>query len=152
MAQAIKDTNKDVTGEKCLRDDKGNLTISDEAKLHAWKEYYQRLLNVQFPWDKNSLNNSTGVERPAIFVTENIVTEAIKKMKQGKAGRPSGVIVEMIKAGGRETGTAITELVNLVIYEENIPEDFIRTSFIINFYKGKSDATDRGNYRRHLSS
>ena len=65
------------------------------------------------------------------------MTEAIKKMKQGKAGGPSGVIVEMIKAGGRETGTVITELVNLVIYEENIPEDFIRTSFIINFYKGK---------------
>ena len=147
MAQAIKDTNKDVTGEKCLRDYKGNLTISDEAKLHAWKEHYQRVLNVEFPWDKNSLNNSTGVERPAIFVTENIVTEAIKKMKEGKAGGPSGVIVEMIKAGGRETGTAITELVNLVIYEENIPEDW-KESFIINFYKGKGDATDRGNYRR----
>ena len=26
------------------------------------------------------------------------MTEAIKKMKQGKAGGPSGVIVEMIKA------------------------------------------------------
>ena len=30
----------------------------------------------------------------------SIVTETIKKMKQGKAGGPSGVIVEMIKAGG----------------------------------------------------
>ena len=27
----------------------------------------------------------------------SIVTETIKKMKQGKAGGPSGVIVEMIK-------------------------------------------------------
>ena len=32
--------SKDVTGEKCLRDDKGNLTLSDEPKLHAWKEHY----------------------------------------------------------------------------------------------------------------
>ena len=54
----------------------------------------------------------------------SIVTETIKKMKQGKAGGPSGVIVEMIKAGGRKTVTAISELVNLVIYEENIPEDW----------------------------
>ena len=45
-------------------------------------------------------------------------------MKQGKAGGPSGVIVEMIKAGGRKTVTAISELVNLVIYEKNIPEDW----------------------------
>ena len=35
MAQAIKDTNKGVTGEKCVRDEKENLTINDEAKLHA---------------------------------------------------------------------------------------------------------------------
>ena len=49
MARAIKDTNRDVTGENCVCDDKGNLTISDEAKLHAWKEHYQRLLNVEFP-------------------------------------------------------------------------------------------------------
>ena len=34
-------------------------------------------------------------------------------MKQGKAGEPSWVIAEMIKAGGRETNAAISELVNL---------------------------------------
>ena len=32
MARAIKDTNKDVTGEKYVHDDKGSLTRSDEAK------------------------------------------------------------------------------------------------------------------------
>ena len=31
MARAIKDTNKDVTGEKCVCDNKGNLAISDKA-------------------------------------------------------------------------------------------------------------------------
>ena len=45
--------------------------------------------------------------------------EAIKKMEQGKAGRPSRVIAEMIKAGGREIVTAISELVNLIIYEKS---------------------------------
>ena len=34
---------------------------------------------------------------------------------------------------------------NLIIYEKNIPEDW-KDSFIINCYKGKSDATDRGIY------
>ena len=42
MAWTIKDTNKDITREECVCDDRENLTISDEAKLHAWKEYYQR--------------------------------------------------------------------------------------------------------------
>ena len=67
-------------------------------------------------------------------------------MKQEKAEGPSGVFVEMIKAGGRETVTEISELVNLVIYEENIPENW-KDSFIINCYKGKGDATDLGSYR-----
>ena len=75
-----------------------------------------------------------------------MVTDTIKKMKQEKPGGPSEVIVEMIKAGGRETVTAISELVNQIIYEENIPEDW-KNSFIINCYKGKRDATDRGNYK-----
>ena len=55
-------------------------------------------------------------------------------------------MVEMIKAGGRETVTVISELVNLIIYEEKIPEDQ-KDSFIINCYKRKGDTTDRGNYR-----
>ena len=97
-------------------DDKGNLTLSDEAKLRAWKKHYQRVLNVELPWDNNSLNNSAAVGEPTLFVTEDMVTVSIKKMKQGNAGRPSGVIVEMIKAGGRETVTAISELTNQIIY------------------------------------
>ena len=44
-----------------------------------------------------------------------------------------------------ESVTAISELVNLFI-NENIPEDW-KDSVIINCYKGKGDATDRGNYR-----
>ena len=62
MDRGIKDTNKDLTGEKCVHDDKGNLTISDETKLHASKEHYQRLLNVEFSWDKISVNNLVAVE------------------------------------------------------------------------------------------
>ena len=52
-----------------------------------------------------------------------MVTDANNKMKLGKARGSSGIIVEMIKAGGRETLTAISELVNQIIYEENIIED-----------------------------
>ena len=52
-----------------------------------------------------------------------MVTDANNKMKPGKARGSSGIIVEMIKAGGRETFTAISELVNQIIYEENIIED-----------------------------
>ena len=65
------------------RDDNGNLVLSDEAKLRAWKEHYQRILNIDFPWDVNSLNNSAAIKGHAIFVTKDVVTDAIKETKQG---------------------------------------------------------------------
>ena len=37
----------------------------------------------------------------------------------------------------------ISELANQIIYEENIPVD-MKDSFIINCYKRKGNATDRG--------
>ena len=64
------------------------------------------------------------------------MTDAIKTMKQGETGGPSGVIVEMIKTGGRETVTGISKLVNQIIYEEIIPENW-KDTFIVNSYKGK---------------
>lgn len=36
---------------------------------------------------------------PAILITEDMVTAASKKMKQKKAGRPSGVTTKKIKLG-----------------------------------------------------
>ena len=58
---------KDVIGEKCLGDNNGNLTLSDGAKFCAWKNHYQMLVNVTFPWDKNFLNSIETVEGPAIL-------------------------------------------------------------------------------------
>lgn len=39
-------------------DDNGNLTLRDDSKLLAWKDHYPRLLNTEFPWEKNFLNNT----------------------------------------------------------------------------------------------
>ena len=75
-----------------------------------------------------------------------MVTDAINKMKQGKAGGPTGVAIKMIKPGGRETVTVILELVNQIIYEKNFPENW-KHSFIVNCDKRKGYATDCGNYR-----
>ena len=66
----------------------------------------------------NTLNNMVAEKCSAIFITEDMVAAVIKKIKQRKAGRPSYVIVEMIKAGRKQTVTAITELVSQIIHEE----------------------------------
>ena len=46
--------NCDVVGDKCVKNDKGELALTDAEKHLAWKEH-ERLLNEEFPWDKENL-------------------------------------------------------------------------------------------------
>ena len=62
LAQKLKNENQDVVGDKCVKDDDGKLAFDDHAKLNAWKSHYERLLNVEFPWDKDSLARSSHLD------------------------------------------------------------------------------------------
>ena len=146
LAKSLKHENQDVIRENCIKNDEGKLAFTDEERLLAWKNHYNRLLNVEFPWDPETLDKQEPVPGPAIRITEHMVYSAIKSTKAGKAAGPSEVVVEMIQAAGDETLTLITELVNCIIYEERIPDDW-NLSFITNCYKGKGDALEWGNYR-----
>ena len=37
-------------GEKPAKNDAGQLSLDKEAQIEAWKEHYERLLNIEFPW------------------------------------------------------------------------------------------------------
>ena len=80
------------------------------------------------------------------LITEEMVRKAIGKMNLGKAPGPSNITVEMMKASPEESVKHITALTNCIIQEGKIPVDWSE-SFIINCFKGKGDALDRGNYR-----
>ena len=48
--------NQHVINEQwCIRIDNGVLTVSDLYEKTAWKRYYEKLLNTEFLWDRNSL-------------------------------------------------------------------------------------------------
>ena len=47
--------NRDVTGDKCVRNYAGELTLSDAQKMNAWVEHYKRLSNVELDWSSESL-------------------------------------------------------------------------------------------------
>lgn len=93
----------------------------------------------------NTLNNMVAEKCSAIFITEDMVTAVIKKIKQRKAGRPSYVVVEMIKAGRKQIVAAITACESDNTWRD-VPGDW-KDSFTINCYQGKADAKDQGSYR-----
>ena len=43
IAKQMKNTNQDVVGEKCIRNDEGNLASTEEEKKLAWKSHYEKL-------------------------------------------------------------------------------------------------------------
>ena len=63
-----------------------------------------------------------------------------------KAAGPSGIIAEMLKPLGEAGVAEVRDLIEDIISEGCIPIDW-QESFIVNLYKGKGDALNRGNYR-----
>ena len=146
VAKQMKKASSDVIGDTCVKNDDGTLVFGDDEKLKAWKQHYERLLNVEFPWESDNLDMGSPKEGPVPLIKKSAVEEALKKMKDGKAPGFSGVVFEMLNASG-DTGLILfTELLNNIIKEEKVPGDWEK-SIIINLFKGKGDAVERGNFR-----
>ena len=98
-ARKMKNENQDIVGDKCVKNDDGNMAFDDKSKLAAWESHYKKLLNVEFPWDSSTLSDEPPIQGPPIWITKKMVLQALKKMKKGKAAGPSDITVEMILAG-----------------------------------------------------
>ena len=48
-----------VVGDKPVKNDAGEMSMSEDSKQKAWLEHYQRLLNVEFDWDPDHLSSTT---------------------------------------------------------------------------------------------
>ena len=54
-----------LKGEKPVKNDAGQLSLDEESKKEARKEHYERLLNVEFPWNPEDLSEESPVEGPS---------------------------------------------------------------------------------------
>ena len=146
IAKQLKGQNQDIIGDTCIKNDDGFLVFSDNDKLLAWEEHYQKLLNVEFPWDSNHLDMLQVKAGPVPLITSQEIIKALNTMSNHKAGSISGIVTEMFKASGNAGIELLSTLFNQILKEKVIPSDWEK-SIIVNLYKGKGDALDRGNYR-----
>ena len=79
----MKNQNQDIVGEKCVKDDAGDLAFDNESKLAAWKSHYEKLLNVEFPWDSNILSDEPPTKRSSNNYT-NDKNDQIDTLKNEK--------------------------------------------------------------------
>ena len=59
------------------------------------------------------------------------VEKAIGKMKSGKAGGPTELVGEIIRAAGKVGVKKMTEICNMVVEEEQIPKDWELSTFYL---------------------
>ena len=145
IAKQMNKKTKILLAKKCIRDDNGVLAFNEEDKKKAWKQHYERLLNVEFPWREGDLSTADPVLGPPLLTTKEMVVKSIFKMKNGKASGPSSVVTKMLKASSDICSELIADLTNSIVRENTMPSEW-DDSFFFSVFKGKGEAIDRGNY------
>ena len=101
-------------------------------------------LNIENDWDGEV--DCPEVMGPRCLISEEEVAAAIKGLKMGKAAGPTGVVSEMMKAAGGFGSRWMTDLINNIVKEGCIPDDW-RKSILVPVYKGKGGPPVCGSYR-----
>ena len=117
LTHKMKDDNKDIIGEKCVKDQEGNMAFNNNSKTKAWQKHYSNLINVEFPRNHDNLPDEPVVHNPPIFITEEMICKDISLMKKGKATTPSGVALEMMLASQQHMVPHLTKLTNNIVAE-----------------------------------
>ena len=118
------------------------LSVDDQKKI--WKEHMEKLMNFENEWS-NSID-ATKVEGAVRKIEVEEVWCAINRMKIKKASGPSGVAIEMFKAGGDKCLKFLTNIFNDTLFKDKLPEEWM-LSLLVPIFKGKRDSINPNSYR-----
>ena len=128
----------------------GKQTMQNNVELNEWLNHFKNVFqgNTEEFCETNTIETDLS-EDPDHFlnkvISEEEVSEAVSKLKKGKASGIDDVSAEMLKSGGKYIGTFLTKLFN-VIFERGIyPQEWSK-AIIIPIYK-KGDPENVDNYR-----
>ena len=108
--------NADVVGDKPVKNDAEEMSMSKDSKQMTWLEHYQRLRNLEFDWYPDNLSYQPPVEGLPIPITTDMFKKAITQKKEGKALGSSGIVVEIIRAASVMGTTMICDLAAAMIH------------------------------------
>ena len=83
---------------------------------------------------------------PAPFITADMVLSSLQKMKLGKSPGGSNIIAEISKASPDQCNQLIPVLINAIVKEGKVPEEF-NNRYMVSLFKGKGSTLQRGNCR-----
>ena len=133
----MKKENKDIVCERRILGNSGKLVYSLEEEK-TWKQHYESLLNVEFPWWDKDLSEADTVLGTTPVITQAIVEKYILKMKKHKTASASGVVTGKLKVASDTFSKIIADLKNSIICDSAIPCNQ-NVSIIISLFKGKGE-------------
>ena len=134
-----------------IRDANGSLLSDLPRMLERWKGYFKDLLNRPPAVFSPLIDADVSASVPSDLVccsspTQTDISNAISRLKNGKAPGICKISPEMLKYGEPLTSSALLPLFDLIWNTEEIPEDW-RRGIILPLYKGKGNRSEGGNYR-----
>jgi hypothetical protein len=146
VAKQMVKENKDVVGVGCVKDNDGKIVVEETEVKEVWRKYFEKLMNEEFDWNRDSLDSVDAVSGPAELLSVGEIKVAIAKAKSNKAAGPSGVVTEMLKVSEEVGVQWVTDVCNAVVRDGKVPTDW-KKSWMVNVYKGKGNALECGSYR-----
>ena len=112
-----------------VADEEGNPCTTVEAQQQRWRRHFTEILNIQSQFNQAEIEKAR--QRPvrhqlAEVPTMDELTDAIGKLKNGKAGGASGILPEMVKAACCEDDflELLLDLVQATWKEGEVPKDW----------------------------
>ena len=93
-------------------------------------------------WEKSSESHSPNIESLDCPISEEEVTESIRKLKQGRASGLDNVLAEMLKSAGALLTPFLTECFNEIFKSGSYPDTWTRAVIVPIHKKGDTGAAD----------
>ena len=120
----ITNKRRTTSNSNCIKDKHGNILFQAEEITKRWCQYIGELFGDDRPHAPLPNNN----DGPPILKCE--VSNALKKMKDGKAQGEDGITTEMLKVLEEFTVEKLTELFNDIYSTGVIPDELARSIYI----------------------
>ena len=127
---------KDVVGVSCLKDESESVKVSQGDRKKIWKGHMEMLMNLENEWSDSI--DASKVEGAVRRIEVEDVWCEVNRMKIRKASGPSGVAIELFKAGGDKCLKSLTNIFNDILFRDKLPEEWMLSS-LVPIFKGKGD-------------
>ena len=124
--------------------------IKDQVGLrNRWAEHFSTLLNRPLTVDPTALDKvpkQPTLDDLDLPPSTDKLSKAIKQMNSGRASDKNDIPAEIYKIAGPRAMDVFLDIIQHILDQEKIPEDF-HYALIVALCKNKGSKADCGNYR-----